>query len=94
MYSVFSLLVCKAKSLKHKVMFIAWRREVSRNWQQTAQEGSRNMVGQRELSTAKMTSTTSPVAFVCIDTKPSEEPSDSIKRLGIRGVALCQKRYY
>ena len=83
----------QGKSLEHKLMFIAWKREVSRNWQQTAQEGSRKMAGQRELFTTKMPSTTSPVAFVCIDTRPSEEPSDSIKRLGIRGVAFCQNEY-
>ena len=49
--------------------------------------------GQRGLFMAKMPNTTSPVAFVCIDTRPFEEPSDSIKRLGIPGAALCQKEY-
>ena len=73
---MFSLLVCKAKSVEHKVVFIAWVRDVSRNWQQTAQEGSRKMAGQGELFMAKMPGNTSPVAFVYIDTRPSEEPSE------------------
>ena len=66
---------------------------MSPNWQQIAQEGSREMAGQRGLFMAKMPNTTSPVVFLCIDTRPSEEPSDSIKRLGIPGAALCQKEY-
>ena len=57
-------------------MFIAWVRDLSRNWQQTAQEGSRKMAGQGELFMAKMPGNTSPVAFVYIDTRPSEEPSE------------------
>jgi len=74
-------------------MFIAWVREVSRNCQHTAQEGSRKMAGQRELFMAKMPGNTSPVAFVCIDTRPSEEPSDQTAWHGIPGVALCQKEH-